>query len=77
MPQNTHSYDFYHVRIFAEGGEHMQQYPAETAQGRFDASLYDQFAATIFTYLLIQVQNEQDAQYSSLEPILPGVASPL
>lgn len=40
----------------------MQQQPAETAQGRFDASLYNRFAATVFTYVLSQVQNEQDAQ---------------
>ena len=75
MPQNTDSYDYYYERIFAEGDERMQQYPAETAQGRFDASLYDRFAATIFTYLLNQVQNEQDAQDLLLEVFLAALGN--
>ncbi len=55
----------------------MQQRPAETAQGKFDASLYDRFAATIFTYLLSQVQNEQDAQDLLLEVFLAALGNEL
>ncbi len=55
----------------------MQQQPVETAQGRFNASLYDQFAATIFTYLLRQVQNEQDAQDLLLEVFLAALGNEL
>ena len=77
MPQNTCSYDFLYESIFAEEGEHIQQQPAETAQGRFDASLYDRFAATIFTYVLSQVQNEQDAQDLLLEVFLAALGNEL
>jgi len=77
MPQNTRSYDFYYERTFAEEGEHMQQQPAETAQGRFDTLLYDRFGATIFTYLLSQVQNEQDAQDLLLEVFLAALGNEL
>ncbi len=55
----------------------MQQKPAETSQGRFDASLYDRFAAIIFTYLLSQVQNEQDAQDLLLEVFLAALGNDL
>ena len=75
MPQNTRSYDFFYERTLAEGGERMQQQPAETAQGRFDASLYDRFAATIFTYVFSQVQNEHDAQDLLLEVFLAALGN--
>lgn len=55
----------------------MQQQPVETAQGKFNASLYDRFAATIFTYLLSQVQNEQDAQDLLLEVFLAALGNEL
>src|SRR5260370_17295643 len=55
----------------------MQQQPAETAQGRFDALLYDRFGATIFTYLLSRVQNEQDAQDLLLEVFLAALGNEL
>lgn len=55
----------------------MQQHPAETAQGRFDALLYDRLGATIFTYLLSQVQNEQDAQDLLLEVFLAALGNEL
>lgn len=78
MPQNTRSYDFLYERTFAEEEEkRMQQQPVETAQGRFNASLYDQFAATLFTYLLGQVQNEQDAQDLLLEVFLAALGNEL
>ena len=53
----------------------MQQQPADTAQGGFDASLYDRFAATIFTYVLNQVQNEQDAEDLLLEVFLAALSN--
>lgn len=77
MPQNTRSYDFLYEKTFAEEEERMQQQPVETAQGRFNASLYDQFAATIFTYLLSQVRNEQDAQDLLLEVFLAALGNEL
>jgi RNA polymerase sigma factor (sigma-70 family) len=77
MPQNARSYDFLYERTFAEEGERMQQQPAETAQGRFDASLYDRFADTIFTYVLSQVQSEQDAQDLLLEVFLAALSNEL
>jgi DNA-directed RNA polymerase specialized sigma24 family protein len=55
----------------------MQQQPAETAQGRFDTLLYDRFGATIFTYLLSQVQNEQDALDLLLEVFLAALGNEL
>jgi RNA polymerase sigma-70 factor (ECF subfamily) len=75
MPQNTGSYDFLYERTFVKEGERMQQQPVETAQGRFDASLYDRFAATIFIYILNQVQNEQDAQDLLLEVFLAALGN--
>jgi hypothetical protein len=53
----------------------MQQQPVDTAQGGFDASLHDRFAATIFTYVLNQVQNEQDAEDLLLEVFLAALSS--
>ncbi len=45
----------------------MQQQP--------DASLYDRFAVTIFTYILSQVQNEQDAEDLLLEVFLAALSN--
>lgn len=45
----------------------MQQQP--------DASLYDRFATTIFTYVLNQVQNEQDAEDLLLEVFLAALSN--
>jgi len=53
----------------------MQQHPVDTAQWRLDASLYDRFATTIFTYLLNQVQNEQDAEDLLLEVFLAALSN--
>jgi RNA polymerase sigma factor (sigma-70 family) len=53
----------------------MQQQPADIAQGRLNASLYDRFAATIFTYLLNLVQNEQDAEDLLLEVFLAAFSN--
>jgi len=75
MPQNANSYDYLDERRFAEEGKRMQQQPADTAQGRLDASLYDRFATTIFTYLLNQVQNEQDAEDLLLEVFLAALSN--
>ena len=55
----------------------MQQQPVETAQRGFAASLYDRFAATIFTYLLNQVQHEQDAEDLLLEVFLAALNNEL
>ncbi|HEY6539712.1 MAG TPA: sigma-70 family RNA polymerase sigma factor [Ktedonobacteraceae bacterium] len=51
----------------------MQPHPAEIAHNSFDASLYDRFAATIFTYLLSQVLNEQDAEDLLLDVFLAAL----
>ncbi len=67
MPQNANSYDYLDERIFAEEGKRIQQQP--------DASLYDRFATTIFTYLLNQVQNEQDAEDLLLEVFLAALSN--
>jgi RNA polymerase sigma-70 factor (ECF subfamily) len=67
MPQNANSYDYLDERIFAEEGKRMQQQP--------DASLYDRFATTIFTYVLNQVQNEQDAEDLLLEVFLAALSN--
>jgi len=67
MPQNANSYDYLEERIFAEEGKRMQQQP--------DASLYDRFAVTIFTYILSQVQNEQDAEDLLLEVFLAALSN--
>jgi len=75
MPQNANSYDYLDERRFTEEGAHMQQQPVDTAQGGFDASLYDRFAATIFTYVLNQVQHEQDAEDLLLEVFLAALSS--
>jgi RNA polymerase sigma factor (sigma-70 family) len=75
MPQNANSYDYLVERRFAEEGKRMQQEPAGTAQGRLDASLYNRFAATIFSYLLNQVQNEQDAEDLLLEVFLAALSN--
>jgi RNA polymerase sigma factor (sigma-70 family) len=75
MPQNANSYDYLYERRFTEEGAHMQQRPVDTAQGGFDASLYDRFAATIFTYVLNQVQHEQDAEDLLLEVFLAALSN--
>jgi len=67
MPQNANSYDYLDERRFAEEGKRMQQQP--------DASLYDRFAVTIFTYILSQVQNEQDAEDLLLEVFLAALSN--
>src|SRR5215467_8109669 len=74
MPQNANSYDDLDERRFAEEGKRMQQEPADIAPGIFDASLYNRFAATIFTYLLNQVQNEHDAEDLLLEVFLAALS---
>ena len=53
----------------------MQQRPVDTAQGGFEASLYNRFAATIFTYILTQVQHEQDAEDLLLEVFLAALSN--
>lgn len=53
----------------------MQQRQVDTVQGGFDASLYDRFAATIFTYILNQVQHEQDAEDLLLEVFLAALSN--
>jgi RNA polymerase sigma factor (sigma-70 family) len=75
MLQNANSYDYLDERRFAEEGKRMQQQPADAAQGRVDASLYHQFATTIFTYLLKQVQNEYDAEDLLLEVFLAALSN--
>lgn len=51
----------------------MQPQPIDIAHGGFDASLYDRFAAPIFTYLLSQVSNEQDAEDLLLDVFLAAL----
>src|SRR5713226_3551449 len=76
MPQNAPSYDYLYERFFLEEGARMQhQHHADTAQGGFGGSLYDRFAATIFTYLSQQVPNEQDAEDLLLEVFLAALKS--
>jgi RNA polymerase sigma factor (sigma-70 family) len=53
----------------------MQQQPVDSVQGKLDGSLYDQFAPTIYTYLLSQVQNEQDAEDLLVEVFLAALGN--
>ena len=52
-----------------------EQHSVNTAQGGFGESLYNLFAATIFTYLSQQVPIEQDAEDLLLEVFLAALKS--